>query len=171
MVGGQADWLLATTGDGTGFVQDLGPNRVFPAEANKYAWVFLGDLLAPAVNSRGEPASLGNAPGVSRYDGIHSHGAPSFIVNEVNLTLTAAVAENALATASVDFMPRSGTDFSLGDVFEVDIAQLEWMPGLQRRTSVFVGKMDSLLGIEYRDRKSNQRFGITPSLIALATPR
>jgi hypothetical protein len=169
-VGGYVDFgFFATTGDGTGFVQDLGPNRHFPGEADKFAWVFLGDLLAPAVNSRGEPASLGNAPGVSRYDGIHSNGAPSFIVNEVNLTLNAAVADNALATASVDFMPRSGTDFSLGDVFEVDIAQLEWMPGLQRRTSIFVGKMESLLGIEYRDRKANQRFGITPSLIARYT--
>jgi len=169
-IGGYVDFgFYATTGDGTGFVQDLGPNRHFPAEANRFAWVFLGDLLAPAVNSRGEPASLGNTPGVSRYDGIHSHGAPGFIVNEVNLTLNAAVADNALATASVDFMPRSGVDFSLGDVFEVDIAQLEWMPGVQRRTSIFVGKMESLLGIEYRERKASQRFGITPSLIARYT--
>ena len=169
-VGGYVDFgFFATTGDGTGFVQDLPPNQRFPADAKNFTWVFLGDLLAPAVNSRGEPASLGNAPGVSRYDGIHSHGAPSFIVNEVNLTLNAAVADNALATASVDFMPRSGADFSLGDVFEVDIAQLEWMPGVQRRTSIFAGKMESLLGIEYRDRKASQRFGITPSLIARYT--
>ena len=169
-VGGYVDFgFFATTGDGTGFVQDLPPDQHFPGDDKRYAWVFLGDLLAPAVNSRGEPASLGNAPGVSRYDGIHSHGAPSFIVNEVNLTLNAAIADNALATASVDFMPRSGSDFSLGDVFEVDLAQLEWMPGLQRRTSIFAGKMESLLGIEYRERKSNQRFGITPSLIARYT--
>jgi hypothetical protein len=161
--------FFSTSGDGTGFVQDLGPNRRFPAEANRFAWVFLGDLLAPAVNSRGEPADLGNAPGVSRYDSIHSRGAPGFIVNEVNLTLNATLADNALATASVDFMPRSGVDFNLGDAFEVDIAQLEWMLGLSRRTSIFVGKIASVLGIEYRERKANQRFGITPSLVARYT--
>ena len=168
-VGGYVDvGFFATSGDGTGWIQDLGPNRYFPGEAGKYSWVFLGDLLAPAVNSRGEPADLGNPPGVTRFDPIHSGGAPSFIANEVNLTLTAAVADNALATASIDFMPRSGVNFSLGDVFEVDIAQLEWMPG-SRRTSIFVGKMDSVIGLEYRSRKSNQRFGITPSLIARYT--
>jgi hypothetical protein len=168
-VGGYVDFgFFVPSGDGTGWVQDLGPHRAFPAEANKYSWVFLGDLLAPAINSRGEPADLGNAPGVTRYDPIHSGGAPGFIANEVNLTLNAAVGESALATASVDFMPRSGRDFNLGDVFEVDIAQLEWMPG-SRRTSIFVGKMESVIGIEYRSRKSNQRFGVTPSLIARYT--
>jgi hypothetical protein len=169
-VGGYVDFgFFAVSGDGTGFVQDEGPNRRFPGYASQYSWVFLGDLLAPAVNSRGEPASLGNAPGVDRTDSVNSTGAPSFIVNEVNLTLNAAVADSALATASMDFLPRSGTAFSLGDAFEVDLAQLEWMPGLERRTSIFVGKMESVLGIEYRDRKSNQRFGVTPSLIARYT--
>jgi hypothetical protein len=43
------------------------------------------------------------------------------------------------------------------------------MPGREQRTSIFVGKVDSVLGIEYRERKSNQRFGITPSLIARYT--
>jgi hypothetical protein len=169
-VGGYVDFgFFAVGGDGSGVVQDLGPNRYFPADAGRYAWVFLGDLLAPAVNSRGEPADLGNLPGVSRYDSIHSRGAPSFIVNEVNLTLNAAVGDNALATASLDFMPRSGINFNLGDVFEVDIAQVEWMVGQERRTSLFAGKMDSVIGIEYRDRKAIQRFGITPSLIARYT--
>jgi hypothetical protein len=167
-VGGYVDFgFFATTGDGTGWVQDLGPNRFFPNETG-YSWVLLGDLLAPAVNSRGEAADLGNAPGVVRDNTIHSGGAPSFIVNEVNLVLNAAVADNALATASVDFMPRSGLDFRLGDVFEVDLAQVEWMPG-SRRTSIFAGKMNSVIGIEYRERKANQRFGITPSLIARYT--
>jgi hypothetical protein len=131
--------------------------------------VFLGDLLAPAINSRGEPADLGNLPGVDRYDSVHSGGAPGFILNELNLTLNAAIADNALATASLDFLPRSGLDFRLGDVFEVDLAQLEWMLGANRRTSIFVGKMESVLGIEYRERKASQRFGITPSLLARYT--
>jgi hypothetical protein len=43
------------------------------------------------------------------------------------------------------------------------------MPGAARRTSIFAGKMDSLIGIEYRERKASQRFGITPTLLARYT--
>ena len=169
-VSGYVDFgFFAPQGTGVGVVQDEGPSRYFPEYANKYAWVFLGDLLAPTVNSRGEAASLGNFPGVNRFDSIDSTGAPSFIVNEVNMTLTAALSPSALATASVNFVPRSGHDFSIGDFMEVDIAQLEWMPTRSGRTSIFVGKFDSVFGIEYRDRKSNQRFGVTPSLVARYT--
>ncbi len=169
-VGGYVDFgFFVPEGTGVGIIQDEGPTRYFPQYANQYAWVFLGDLLAPTVNSRGEAASLGNFPGVGRFDSVDSTGSPSFIVNEVNMTLTAALARNALATASVNFIPRSGQDFSIGDFMEVDLAQLEWMPTQSGRTSIFVGKFDSVIGIEYRDRKSNQRFGVTPSLIARYT--
>ncbi|HEY4184037.1 MAG TPA: hypothetical protein VGP07_03170 [Polyangia bacterium] len=163
--------FFAPQGNGSGVVQDVGPaqSRYFPEYANRFAWVFLGDLLSPAVNSRGEPADLGNLPGVNRQDTIRSGGAPGFIVNEVNLTMQGAVGEQALATASVNYLPRSGTDFSLGDTFDVDLAQLEWMPTASRRWSFFVGKMESVVGIEYRERKARDRFGITPSLIARYT--
>ena len=170
-IGGYVDFgFFVPQGNGVGVIEYEGPSTTkLPSAArdpSKFGWVFLGDLLAPAVNTRGEPASLGNFPGVNRFDSVNSDGAPSFIVNEVNLTLNAAVARNALATASVDFIPRSGQEFSIGDFMEVDIAQLEWMPTASGRTSIFVGKFDSVIGIEYRDRKSTQRFGITPSLIA-----
>ncbi len=154
-------------GDGAGYVQDYGHQR-FPGY-NSYNWVFLGDILAPAVNSRGEVADLGNAPGVDRFDSIHSRGAPGFIINEVNLRLDARPIPNAIVTASVNLMPRTGSNFALGDFFDVDLAQVEWLPTESQRTSIFVGKMESVLGIEYRDRKSNRRFGVTPSLIARYT--
>jgi hypothetical protein len=162
---------FAAQGDGSGVMLDTGPTatRHFPQYADRYGWVIMGDLLSPAVNSRGEPADLGNLPGVNRFDSIDSNGAPGFIVNEVNLAFQASMGESAIATASVDFMPRTGSDFAVGDFFEVDLAQVEWMPTESRRTSIFVGKMDSVLGIEYRDRKASQRFGVTPSLIARYT--
>jgi len=158
-------------GDGSGYVQDLGgaDARVFPEYASRYGWVFMGDLLATPINSRGEPADLGNPPGADRADLIDSNGAPGFIVNEVNLRLTGALASSVLGTASINFMPRTGTDFRLGDVFDVDLAQLEWLVGQEQRTSIFVGKFNSVVGIEYQVRKSNERFGITPSLIARYT--
>jgi len=168
-VGGYIDLgFFVPQGDGSGIIRDQG-NQYFPEYAGKYGWVFLGDILAPAVNSRGEVADLGDAAGVDRFDSIHSGGAPGFIANEVNLTLTSALSDSAVATASVNFVPRSGSNFALGDFLDVDLAQVEWMPTQSQKTSIFVGKMDSVIGIEYRDRKAVQRFGITPSLIARYT--
>ena len=167
--GGYVDvGFFVPSGNGVGVQQDFG-NVAFPQFAGKYAWVFYGDLLAPAVNSRGEAADLGDLPGAQRFDSVHSRGAPGFIVNEVNLHAQAAAGHSALISASVNLMPRTGSDFALGDVFEVDLAQLEWMPTDDRRTSVFVGKMESLMGVEYRQRKASNRFGITPSLLARYT--
>lgn len=163
--------FFATQGNGSGVRQDTGlvSQRHFPQYADSYAWVFLGDLLAPAVNSRGEPADLGNLPGIDRLDAIDSNGAPGFIVNELNLTFTSRVAESALATASINFLPRTGTEFRFGDLFDVDRVDLEWMLGAERKTSLFFGKMEPVLGIEYRQRKADRRFGITPSLLARYT--
>jgi len=169
-LGGYLDvGFFVPQGDGSGIMRDQS-NALFPQYEGQYGWVFLGDLLAPAVNSRGEAADLGDATGAPpRFDSVHSHGAPGFLVNEINLNLTSGLGDSALASASVNFIPRSGSNFSLGDFMDVDIAQIEWMPTRSQRTSIFVGKFDSVLGIEYRERKASQRFGITPSLIARYT--
>ena len=168
-VGGYVDFgFFVPQGNGSGYLEDFG-HVFFPRYAGQYGWVFFGDILAPAVNSRGEVADLGTAPGVTRYDSVNSRGAPGFILNEVNLALRSALTPTALVSASVNFTPRTGSDFALGDAFDVDIAQVEWLPTDSQRTSIFVGKMDSVFGIEYRDRKADKRFGITPSLISRYT--
>ena len=153
---------------GAGYVEDFG-HTIYPELGNRFGWVFLGDILAPTVNSRGEAADLGPAPGVDRFDSINSRGSPGFVLNELNLALRSALAPNALISASINLTPRTGSDFRLGDFVDVDVAQLEWLPTESQRTSIFAGKIDSVLGIEYRDRKSDRRFGITPSLIARYT--
>jgi hypothetical protein len=156
-------------GNGTGIIRD-DAHAMFPEYAGRFGWVFLGDLLAPAVNTRGEAADLGDLAGVERFDSIRSRGAPGFVANEINLALSTALGNSALASVSVDFIPRSGAgEFAIGDIVQLDLAQVEWMPTRSQRTSIFVGKIDSVLGIEYRDRKSARRFGITPSLIARYT--
>jgi hypothetical protein len=151
---------------GSGVVQDVATaNRAFPREAAKYGWLFFGDLYAPMVNSRGEAADLGDLPGVQRFDSVHSRGAPGFLVNEATLLLDATILPNLSAQVGVNFVPRSGREFAFGDFFNVDIAQVEWVPFEAGHTSIFVGKFESVLGIEYRERRAIQRFGITPSLI------
>jgi hypothetical protein len=167
--GGYVDFgFFVPSGNGAGYVQDFG-HQTFPGTYDRYSWVFLGDILAPAVNSRGEVADLGDAPGVDRFDSINSRGKPGFILNEANFVLRSALTQSAVITTSFNLVPRTGDNFRLGDFFDLDLAQLEWMPTASQRTSIFVGKTDSVIGIEYRDRKANKRFGITPSLIARYT--
>lgn len=169
-VSGYADFgFFVPQGDGSGIVRDSG-NTMFPEYSGRYGWVFVGDILAPTINSRGEVADLGDAAGSERFDSVHSGGAPGFIASELNLTLSSGIGEEALATASVNFMPRTGSNFDIGDFMDIDIAQIEYMPKfLGGSTSIFAGKFDSLIGIEYRERKASQRFGITPSLLARYT--
>ena len=148
---------------GVGWIRDAG-NVYFP-QYSKYSWTFLGDLLATPVNSRDEVASLGNAPGITRFDSIDSSGAGGFVVNEINLRPRYQLADNAIMRASVNFVPRTGSDFALGDFIEADQAELEYLPTQDGKTSIFIGKTMPVFGIEYKERRSDQRFGITPSLI------
>jgi hypothetical protein len=156
--------FFVPTGNGTGIMADVG-NRYFPEHAGRFGWVFLGDLYAPMVNSRGEAADLGSLPGSNRFDSIRSRGAPGFLINEANLNVVAGLSDRLLSQISVTVVPRNGAEFGWGDFFHVDIAQLEWLPTQSGKTSVFVGKFESVIGIEYRERRAAQRFGITPSLI------
>jgi hypothetical protein len=149
---------------GVGWIRDVGHTHL-PQYSN-YGWTFLGDLLSTAVNSRGEAADLGAAPEVNRFDSVHSGGAPGFIVNETNLRLGWQVSDSAIARTSINFVPRSGIqDFSLGDFVDIDLAELEWVLTRDGKTSLFVGKTLPVFGIEYKERKADQRFGITPSLV------
>lgn len=156
--------FFAPIGDGPGWIQDFGNEQV-PELAGRYGWVFLGDILATTVNSRGEVADLGDAPGVSRFDSINSKGAPGFILNEVNVRMNVGLHESLKLTTSVNFVPRTGSAFGLGDFFDLDLAQAEWRVLSVPDISLFAGKIESVIGIEYKDRKADRRFGISPSLI------
>jgi len=154
---------------GVGWVRDDGHTQ-FPQYGN-YAWVFLGDILGTPVNTRGEVADLGDATGltVPRYDGINSDGAASFILNEINLRPRYQLSDNAIMRASLNFAPRTGSDFALGDTIDADLAELEYLITKDGKTSFFAGKILPVFGIEYKEKKSDQRFGITPSIISRYT--
>ena len=154
---------------GVGWVRDAG-NVQFP-QYSSYAWTFLGDILGTPINTRGEVADLGDAPGltVPRFDSVNSDGAPGFLLNEINLRPKYALTDRAIMRASVNFVPRSGDNFALGDFVDVDLGELEYLLTRDGKTSLFVGKTMPVFGIEYKERKSDQRFGITPSLIGRYT--
>ena len=165
--------FFVAQGDGVGFVQDVGPmaTRAFPAILRHAT---TGCSWATSWRPRSTRAARSPTWAIrrasTRQDLIDSNGAPSFIANEVNLTLNSALAENVVGVGSVNFMPRTGTDFRFGDVVRRRPA-VAGMDGRRerRKTSIFVGKFESVIGIEYRERKANRRFGITPSLIARYT--
>lgn len=168
-------------------LQGSGP---FQSQAFQNRWRFLGDPLATAINSQGQPADTRSQdlPGQSSlavpYDYIQSAGRPSFIINEVNLTPIAKLGAGFQAVASVSLFPRSASvsfgdkqdggsvqpagPTHLGDYLGVDLAFLEWATTFSQgrhQLSVFAGRFDPNIGIEYRVRKSPDRFGVTPSLL------
>ena len=165
--------LFDASGDGAGHVQDVG-HVIFP-QYRDVGWVFHGDPLATAVNSRGEPADTGDVGGPSRaltFDSVDSHGKPTFLVNEVDLDLTVAPHPRVWILVSADLMPRGRNvsrpeGIQLGDFVDVDLAFADWTVRDDggHVVDLQVGKFDSVMGIEYRVQESPDRFGVTPSLI------
>ncbi len=167
--------FFATDGDGAGTRTDLG-NTYFPEYAGVVpdSWVFLGDPLSTAINSRGEPADTGDSRAVV-FDPIDSGGKSTFIVNALNLGLLVGLGETASLIGSVDFVPR-GRDVSdplghsMGDYVDVKLAYGEWRPAFDTLSlALQVGKFDSVVGREYRSLESPDRTTVTPSLLCRYT--
>ncbi len=134
----------------------------------------MGDPLSTAINARGEPADTGPSRAVV-FDSVNSMGKSSFIVNSLNLGLFAGLGETLQLDASVDFIPRSrnvsdpaGT--FLGDYVDVKLAYAEYRPQFDSfALSIFAGKFDSVLGVEYRTQDAPDRMTVTPSLVCRYT--
>lgn len=167
---------FATTGNGAGTRSDLA-NLLFPEYSyvpGNGSWVFYGDPLSTAINSRGDVADTGDSRAIT-YDPINSRGKSTMLVNAVNLALFSGIGETAQLNASVDFLPRA-RDISdpqglfAGDYLDVKLAYLEWRPRIDAfDLMVQAGKFDSVLGFEYRSLESPDRVGVTPSLICRYT--
>jgi Putative beta-barrel porin-2, OmpL-like. bbp2 len=167
--------LFATTGNGAGTRSDIG-NVYFPRYAGIVpgSWVFMGDPLSTAVNSRGDPADTGESRAVT-FNPIASRGKSSFIVNALNLGLVVGVGDTGSLISSIDFVPRD-RDVSnpmglfVGDYLDVKLAYAEWRPELDHVSlALQAGKLDSVLGREYRALEAPDRTGVTPSLICRYT--
>jgi hypothetical protein len=159
-------------GDGSGLRADLG-NVHFPEYADEIAggsWVFMGDPLSTAINSRGEPADTGESRAVT-HDSVDSRGKASFIVNAINVALFAGIGTDVTLNGLFDLVPR-GRDVSdpdgnaLGDFLDIKLAYAEY-----RRSwvSFYAGRFDPVLGYEYRIQEAPDRLTVTPSLICRYT--
>jgi hypothetical protein len=163
------------TGNGSGIRPDIG-YRFFPEYNGQVpdSWVFMGDPLATTVNSRGEPASTSESRALT-FDSVNSRGRATFLVNSLTVGLFAGLGENLTFTGAIDLVPR-GRDVSdprgvaVGDFVDVKLAFLEYLIPIKKFSlSLFAGKFDSVLGIEYRIQDSPDRIGVTPSLICRYT--
>ncbi len=175
-IGGYLDLgAFVTTGNGAGTRADYA-GVYFPQYAGVVpgSWVFWGDPLSTAINSRGDVADTGESRAIT-FDPINSGGKSTFLVNALNLTLFSGIGETAQLNASVDFVPRArnisdAAGLFLGDYLDVKLAYAEWRPRIEKFDLMLqAGKFDSVLGFEYRSIESPDRVGVTPSLICRYT--
>jgi hypothetical protein len=162
--------FFAVQGNGSGVRKDLS-RALSGADDVLSSWVLRGDPFTTAINSRGEPADLGDSRAIG-FDGLRTGGRPTVLVNAVNLQLTASLMDSVSVFAMVDLLPRERTitRFALGDFLDVKQAwgryQHRFGFGL---LSVWAGKVDSVLGFEYHVQESPERLTVTPSLLCRYT--
>ena len=175
-VSGYADLgLFATSGNGAGTRSDL-IGLYFPQYVGRVpgSWVFMGDPLSTMINSRGEPADTGESRAIV-FDPIRSGGKPTFLVNAVNFAVLAGVGAHGSLNVSIDFVPRARDVSSLagqalGDFVDVKLAYGEWKPRFDKiDLALQAGKLDSVLGFEYRSLEATDRTTVTPSLLCRYT--
>ena len=58
----------------------------------------------------------------------------------MEVAVSLLVTDRALLRSSVNFVPRTGSDFAMGDFVDVDVAEMEYVVSDSGNTSIFVGK-------------------------------
>jgi hypothetical protein len=160
---GYVDFGFAdAAGDGTSFTP--GDNRM-PADYGV-------DTFAPAVNSRGDVASIdagGRATNGFLPRSVNIAGRPSFLINTVNQDLRYQV-PHVMVFARLQVLPRWGGNGAGNETtLFVEQAFGRVTPFDGRELFLAGGKFDSVFGIEYLDNPAVYRTGITPSLFARYT--
>ena len=155
-----------------GFAKARGRGSSFLPDDTRVPADYGVDAFAPAVNSRGEVASL-DAGGrfvngfLPRTVDIGNHA--SFLLNTASLDLFYEPASApVLVFARTQFLPRfekggGGTRLLLQQAFG------RVTPFSGHELMISVGRFDSVFGIEYLENESPLRTGITPSLMARYT--
>lgn len=176
-VGGYVDFgFFYAAGDGSGIRPDLNYQH-FPQYEGIIpgSWVFYGDPLSTAINSRGEPADTGESRAIT-FDSVNSGGKSSFILNAVNLHLFTGIGKHASFEGLIDFVPRArdiekpDDKFAFGDYVDIKLAFVRYqVPTKRIDLDLYAGKIDPVFGYEYRIQESPSRIGVTPSLMCRYT--
>lgn len=155
---------FAVGGDGSGIRPDIG-HVYFPQYFNRVAsqWVFMGDPLSTAINSLGEPSDTSTSREI-QHDTINSEGRPSLVVNSVGLSISRYVGRGVSVSTLALLLPRPDDT-----TVDVELATINYRPLDDVNLEIEAGKIDSVLGIEYRVQDAFRRTGVTPSLICRYT--
>ncbi|HEX5058720.1 MAG TPA: hypothetical protein VFV99_05130 [Kofleriaceae bacterium] len=151
-------------GDGSGIRPDIG-HLYYPEYVGKVpaVWVFMGDPLSTAINTNGEPSDTSTSREIER-DTVNSEGRPSVMVNAVGLSIAREITDHTSVSALAEFLPRP--DHSMLDI---ELATVKYRPLSEKNLEFELGKVQSVLGVEYRYQDATRRKGITPSLICRYT--
>jgi len=157
-----------------GFANAQGDGTSYPPGDLRVPADYGVDTFAPAVNSRGDVASID--PGGRITNGflprsVNIAGRSSFLLNVVNQDLRyQATHVPVMAFVRIQVVPRWGGD-GAGNTATLYVEQAfgRVTPFEGRELFVSGGKFDSVFGIEYLDNPSLFRTGITPSLLARYT--
>ena len=155
-----------------GFVKATGNGTSFAPNDHRAPLDYGSDAFAPAVNARGEVASTDSTRRFTngflpRSVGIG--GNPSFLLNTLSADVRFQPRNIPLFLfARVQLMPRF---LGTGDQtrFELQQAFGRFSPFKEHELALFLGRFDSVFGIEYLENEANLRTGITPSIIARYT--
>lgn len=155
---------FAVAGDGSGIRPDIG-HVYFPEYMDRVAgqWVFMGDPLSTAINSLGEPSDTASSREIE-HDTINSRGRPSLIVNAIGVSISRSVTDHVSVAALAMLLPRPDEN-----IVDIELAMVSYRPYEDTNFVIELGKIDSVLGIEYRAQDATKRKGVTPSLICRYT--
>jgi hypothetical protein len=124
----------------------------------------MGDPLSTAINSLGEPSDTSDSREIP-VDTVDSEGHPSLIVNTVGLSIGKYVGHNISIASLAQLLPRANDN-----ILDVQLAEIAYrIPIGDSNLRISAGKIDSVLGIEYRSQDAPVRIGVTPSLICRYT--
>jgi len=154
-----------------GFAKAQGNGSSFRAGDTRIPADYGVDPFAPAVNSRGDVASLDAGGrfvnGFLPYS-MNIGNKASFFINTVDFDLLYTPPGTPLLFfARTQVLPR----FLDGSKTRVVVEQAfgRVIPFSSQEFAISLGKFDSVFGIEYLENQANLRIGITPSLIARYT--
>jgi hypothetical protein len=155
-----------------GFAKATGDGTSFAPNDTRVPLDYGVDPFATAVNSRGDVASTD--PGGRFTNGflprsVGLGGNAGFLVNTASVDVRFQPSGIPLfAFARSQLMPRFQ---GAGDQTRIEPQQAfgRLSPFSSREFAVFLGRFDSVFGIEYLENEANLRIGITPSVIARYT--
>ncbi len=155
-----------------GFAKATGTGSSFSPTDPRVPLDYGVDPFAPAVNSRGEVASTDSGGRFTngflpRSVGIG--GTPSLLINTVSADVRFQPRNlPVFVFARLQLMPRL---LSTGDLTRVELQQAfgRYSPFKEQELAIFLGRFDSVFGMEYLENEANLRVGIVPSLIARYT--